>query len=245
MGSQVKTKGIVIHEMPIGEYDKRIILLAKDIGKITVFAKGARKSTSKFLAGSQIFAYGEYMLYKGKTSYNINQVSLIKPFYNIRNNIEDLTWGLYILEFIEHISDEDNPNNLLIKLLLKTLQALDSGRFNAELITEIFELKAISLIGYSPWVTSCVKCNSEDINHFSSKEGGTICDNCSNNKESIISISAGAIYAIRYILSMPIEQLYTFKLETNILNELKLVTNQFIEYNFNKKFKTLDFFKKI
>ena len=107
--AEIKTKGIILHEMPIGEYDKRVILLTKEYGKITAFAKGARKPNSALLAGSQVFSYGDYILYKGKTSYNISQIQLIESFHGMRGDIDKLAYGLYILEFSEYVTEENNP----------------------------------------------------------------------------------------------------------------------------------------
>ncbi|MBC7960627.1 MAG: DNA repair protein RecO [Vallitaleaceae bacterium] len=244
MGSEIKTKGLVLHEMPIGDYDKRLILLTKELGKITAFAKGAKKSNSKLLAGSQIFSYGDFILYKGTTNYNVNAVSLIEPYHKLRNDIESLTYGLYILEFSEYISIENTLDHELMKLILKTLKLLELAQTDLELIVKIFELKALSYAGYSPWTTNCIKCNrEEDLVFFSTRGGGVVCAQCGVHMSELLKISQGTLFTLQYILSQSIEKLFQFKLKTNIFNELKLVVNQFTAYNLNKKFKSLEFLK--
>ncbi|PKM52375.1 MAG: DNA repair protein RecO [Firmicutes bacterium HGW-Firmicutes-7] len=243
MGAEIVTKALVLHEMPISDYDKRLILLTKDYGKITTFAKGAKKSNSKLLAGSQIFCYGDFHIYKGRNTYNINQVSLIEPFYNLRKNIDALTYGLYILEFVEFISVENNADHEIMKLVLKTLKQLELGHISLALIIKIFELKAMSYMGLSPWVKNCILCNStENLNYFSSKDGGVLCNECRTGKNTIL-INKGTKYTLEYILEYPIEQLFRFELDGVIFDQFKLVMEQFIEYNLNKKFKALDFLK--
>lgn len=242
MAYEIKTKGIVLHEMPIGESDKRVILLTKEKGKITTFARGARKVSSKLLAGTGVFSYGDYIIFKGKSAYNMSQVQLIESFHGIRESIEHLAYGLYVLEFAEFVTEENNPNNNLLRLILKTLQMLVKDVIDNKLVIRIFELKAMSLIGYTPEVTECVNCHIEDgLLYFSTTQGGMLCKTCANTDKSTIRINKGTLYTLQYILSSSLEHLYSFKVDESISSDLDKIMKRFLQYHLNKKFKSLDF----
>lgn len=239
---EIRVRGLVLHEMHIGDYDKRLILLTKEKGKITVFAKGARKVKSKFLAGSQIFSYGDYILYQGKTSYNILQVDLIETFGAIRQDINRLAYCLYILEFAEYVTEENYINNDLFRLILKTLQALTKNAIEMDIIIKIFELKALSYLGYTPEIASCIKCNNTiELTNFNTKLGGTVCDKCSRLEKGSLKISKGTLFTMQFILSSKVNNLYSFNVNETIKKELNNVINNFLYYHLDKKFKSLDF----
>lgn len=240
---EIKTKGIVVNEMPIGENDKRLVIITKEKGKITAFARGARKTNSRFLAGSQLFSYGEYILVKGRSSsYNIKQIQLIESFHAIRADIDLLAYGLYILEFVSYITEENIPNKHIMRLMLKTLQVLIRKILNYDLVMRIFELKAMSYIGYTPNVVNCIICgNQYDEYYFSILQGGIVCKTCSKQQKSVMKISNNTIYTMRYILSASIDGLYSFDVNEVIKHELTMIMKKFIEYHLNHKFKSLDF----
>lgn len=246
MGYQIKTKGIVLHEMPIGDYDKRLIILTKEQGKVTAFVKGARRSNNRMLASTQIFAYGEYVLYRGKSSFNVQQGELIEHFHRLRLDIEDLTYAMFLLEFVDFVASEEMENQSLMKLLLYALNTIDKERMNTRLTVQTFLLKAMSIIGFTPWVNNCAICNKEEnLSFFSPDSGGLICDDVTHIVKDKIKVSPATIHAIRYTLSRKTEEIFSYEIEGSYLTELEYLMHQYVKQHLNHHFKTLDFLKTI
>lgn len=237
---QIKTKGLVLQATPFGESDKRLVVLTKEAGKITVFAKGARKSKSRFLALSQMFSYCDYVLYKGKSSYNISSGELIESFHHLSRDVDSLTYGVFVLEFAEYVSNENDLNHPFMQLVLRTLKVLEQASISPDLVIHIFQLKALTYLGYTPWVMDCVLCNKEEAVYFSPKEGGLLCsDHMGHDKESIL-LNEGALHAMQYIVGSELKQLYQFELDSHTEAILKKVVVKYVKFHFNKSFKSLE-----
>jgi DNA repair protein RecO (recombination protein O) len=110
--------------MPIGEFDKRLVILTKEIGKISAFAKGARRPNGALLACSQPFAFGEFALFAGKSSYTVVSAEISNYFGELREDFEGLCYGFYFSEFSDYLTKENNDEKNILKLLYQTLRAI-------------------------------------------------------------------------------------------------------------------------
>lgn len=238
--------GIVLTAMPIGEYDKRLVILTKERGKITAFVKGARKPNSAFLACSQPFSFGDFTLYEGRTSYNVMSVEIVNYFGELRNDMEACYYGMYFLELSDYFARENEDSTRVLKLLYQSLRALTVGAINKKLIRRIFELRMLELNGWAPQAFECVKCNSEsDLNYFQTDAGGILCSTCRRQVNNVIPISGGTIYTMQFILTSSIEKLYTFTVNNEIMNEIEKCIEDYRKAYIDKKMKTLELLEKL
>ena len=117
----VKTKGIIIAEHNVGDFDKMLTILTPNLGKIECLAKGSRKPKSLLLAGTQILCFGEYMLYKGSENYSMNSCEIIEIFYNIRVDLDKLKYAVHITKIISDVTNENENSYKILQLFLNTL----------------------------------------------------------------------------------------------------------------------------
>ncbi len=238
--------GMVLSTMPIGDYDKRLVILTKEKGKISAFAKGARRQNSAFLACSQPFSFGEFMVYEGRSSYSLASVDISNYFEDLRKDLEAAYYGMYFCELADYFTHENEDGTPILKLLYQSLRALSQASIEKHLVRVVFELKILTLYGVAPQVFGCVKCGKRsEFYYFTSEAGGMLCSDCLKNTEKSIKITDATIYTMQYIISSTIEKLYTFTVSEEVMSELKKCIKNYREIYIDKKMKSLDLLEKL
>jgi DNA repair protein RecO (recombination protein O) len=153
-----KVTGIISKETNTGDADRFLTILTFEAGKTECFAKGIRKQKSKLSATAGLFCYGEYQLF-GKSNRNtLTSGKLTENFYNIRNDIVRLTYAIHFLEVSRDVILEGQPFPEALKMLLNSLYMLSYTDKNPEIISRVFEMRMMSLSGFSPVLEKCVHC---------------------------------------------------------------------------------------
>lgn len=247
MSDLITVQGVVISAMPIGEYDKRIVLLTRERGKISAFARGARRINSPFMAAANPFVFGAFTLYEGRSSYNLQQVSVTHHFVELAAMQPGIYYGYYFLELADYFGREGTDEREMMNLLYVTVKALLNPHVDDELVRCVFELRTMAEEGYCPELVSCAACGKEEdppgTYFFSQSSHGILCGACAAGVRDAVRISEAALYAMRYIVSSPMGKLYTFTVSPEVLSELKRVIYTYTERNTDKRFKSLEILK--
>ena len=241
--SSLKINGIVIAENNMGDYDKMLTILTPNYGKISCVAKGARRPQSALLAGTQLFCFGEYLMYKGTSTYHINSCETIEIFYNLRTDLERLKYAIHINKIIQEVTEENENCYRILQLFLNTLYTISEIDKDKDFILSIFKLRLLCILGFTPITLKCKECSTTDnLTKFSIKDNGFKCENCGRQDKSSIDMSISTKNAIRYTISAPPKKLYSFNLKNNALEEFKLITKIYFNEKLEKEFKLEDIF---
>lgn len=233
--------GMVISSVPMGEFDRRVTILTKEKGKISAFAKGARRPTSILMGCSQMFSFGEFTLYEGKDSYNLESGDIMTSFADVRDDLNAIYYGMYFCEYALHLTRENVKAKNELNLLYATMRALEKGQMDKHLIRIVFELRFLTEGGEMPEVYRCLKCGKEMIGEehalFNAADGGLICMGCSGGKTGV-TVSHSAVYALQFIVSVPMSGLYSFNVPEKVMNELEGVRKTYSATYAGKSFKS-------
>ncbi len=241
MNQSITVTGMVLSATPIGEYDKRVVILTKEKGKISAFAKGARRQNSPLMGVTNPFAFGQFELYEGRTSHNVMQANITNYFMELSSDFEGAYYGFYFMEVADYFTKEYNDEREMLKLIYQSMRALASGKINRKLVRYIFELKALVINGEAPEVYRCANCGVDDRSViFSSKNHGVICSECQGIAPDGIALSPATLYTLQYIVSSSFEKLYTFAVSDEVLKELGVVLKQYTNTHIDKAFKSLE-----
>ena len=227
MTGEVTVHGIVLTSMPVGEYDRRITILTSERGRITAFAKGARRPTGAFLACTRGFTYGEFTLFEGRDAYSVKAAEKVRYFEELSKDLESTYYGMYFCELAGALTREELEEAGQMKLLYLALLALTKKTMPARLIRRVYELRAIAIYGEGMAAEGC---------YYSSRYNGLRSENYAGSVE----VSETTLYTVRFIEQTPLKELFSFRVSDEVMNELERITGDHMENHVERRFKSLE-----
>ncbi|MDO5145974.1 MAG: DNA repair protein RecO [Eubacteriales bacterium] len=240
MREQSKVTGIVLSVYPVGENDRRLTILTKERGKITVFARGCRKPNHPLFGVTQPLIYCEFMLTEGRSYHFLNSAEGKDFFPHLKTDLDSIYYSSYFAELAEYFTLEDTDERNVLNLLFLTFSAMKKKQVPLPLIRRIFELKIMQCCGIGPEVFQCVSCGSEErLLGLVPEEGGTICEDCKKGRR-VSEISPAALYALQYVMAAPLQKLYSFSLKEKVFLEFSWAVNRFFHIHVDHAFRSAE-----
>ena len=240
MRDKVELNGIVLSSTMVGDYDKRLVILTKERGKITAFAKGARKPNSPYLGISEPFNFGTFMLMEGFDAYRLEGGEIKDYFLEVKNDIEGICYATYFCDVLEYLCVDGVGDVNILNLLYMTLKALNKEDISNRLIRRIFELKVLAFDGEAMAAFTCAQCGESSLTAFYPLANGLLCESCAKKVSGAYDLTESAIYALQYVLSAALNKLYTFQVSDSVLEELDRVIGKYFTQHVTKKFNSLE-----
>jgi DNA repair protein RecO len=145
---QAKGDGIVLRVADFGEWDRLLVVFAAGSGKTRMVAKGARKAQSRYASITQPFCHLNYTYYSGRGLGTLSQAQLHNGFPAIRNDLDKMAYGLYLLELTDSFLEEGQEHDGVFSLLLAALHILCETA-DYELLLAFFQVRFLARLGWA------------------------------------------------------------------------------------------------
>lgn len=222
-------EGIVIKTIPYGESNTIITLYTKELGKIGVMARGAKKPKSRFTSITQLFTYGIFVFQRGRGLGTLQQGEALSSFRHIREDLVKTAYAAYLAELLDRYTSEEEMKPDLFGWLKQALEYINYG-IDPEVITFLFEIKMMKTAGIVPELSRCVSCHAAEANFsFSIREGGFLCERCAYKDPYRMNISKGAARLLNMFYHLDLGRLGNVSLKKETKRELRMLFDAYME----------------
>lgn len=234
MNGEIRTQGIVLLSAPCGEYDRRLVVLTAQRGRITVFARGARRPGNSFSACTQSFTFAVFTLYEGREAYTLKSADQTRFFEELRDDPVRACYGIYFCEMASNCAREGMDEEELMKLLYLALSALAKNVIDARLVRAVFELRCIAEFGEAPLTSGT----------WYSRTGSGLTESpygvagAPYTSESSFEVSRDTVSMTSYIITAPLMDIFTFSVPEVTILELLRMSSDWSEYRLGRKLKS-------
>ena len=194
---QIELNGMVMRTAPAGEYDRRIVLRTRERGKITAFARGARKPGNALVAATVPFSFGTFRVYEGKSAYTCVSAEISNYFEGLKTDFEGACYGAYFMEFGDYYAQENLDAADMLNLLYVSLRMLERKDVQNRLVRYAFEVRLMVLGGEFPM----------DV----------------TQDESLLLASRQAFY---HMITAPLGKLFTFNVTDEVLDRMHVAEQE-------------------
>jgi DNA repair protein RecO (recombination protein O) len=208
-----RNKGIVLRSVRYGEADRILDLYTRDVGLVSVIAKGIRRTKSRFGGRLEPLSCVDFLAYEGRTLDTITQVEVLRSFQGIRENLESLNAAGGIVANIKALSGGDEADRRIFNLLYHALDALETRTGDTASIAVAFSLKLSILAGYAIRLDACIGCARNpdeavkgDHSYFDPTLGGVLCADCCAATADSFPLPPDTLAALQGLVVRPIRE---------------------------------------
>ena len=195
-----KTEAIVLRHFAFGEADYLLTLYTPNAGRLKAVVKGARRVKSKLGGHLEPLMRTSLLITRGQNLDTINQAEVLDGHRAVREDLDRLSQAIYMMELVDAITPEEQPNYPIYRLLLDTMRSLTEDA--SPLLLPYFQLRLLGHSGFMPELYQCVECRetlAPGRHRFIPDRGGSLCDSCHPLNVSVLPLSLDTLKVLRFL----------------------------------------------
>lgn len=232
----IRSEAVVLRSLEYGETSQIVTLLTKERGKLGVMAKGARRTKSSFGATLQPMAYTQVVFYYKPTRdlQVLSESGHVESFHRLRSTLTSITIGLQIVELVDALLEEEDPQPDIFTLTVRTLRRLNRTDERAKNVWPYAQLRLAELLGIAPSIQRTTVESVEDEGVLSLANGGVYPAGTSPDVPRRASRAALRAYAV--FARADLDTVMRMELSAPVRQEVEGLVRDFLRYHLEEAY---------
>lgn len=236
------TQALVLRVVDFGESDRIAHLLTPETSRITVIAKGARRSKRRF-PGTLDLLHGLAVRIERRrptSMARLDSARLLDAGTLLRTHPARFALACYLVELVGRLAPEGVGGHDAQQLFAVVRDALRSAacRDPDLRLRALLELRVLAALGLRPELRRCVRCG-RDIEAtattggvaFHVAEGGPLCPSCLHPADAALPLQRGTLRALEQGLLLPFDRLDRLALGARPTAEAHALLSRFLRFH--------------
>ncbi len=243
MGQIVRTEAVVLRRIPFRETSQIVTLFTREMGKITVLAKGSRKPKSQFGGTLQPMAHIQAIFYYKPTRdlQTLSETAHLSVLNKISDDLDKIAVGIRMIELVQALMQQEEANPYVFDLLVASLRQLDRAEGHAINIWMFFQLRISGSLGFQPDV------QRKEVEELSDAGGALLLDSGAIRSSAVnaqteaphetgtspaVAASRTALRAFAILARAELEVICRLNLKPAILVEVGNLVDRYLKFHF-------------
>ncbi|OIO52829.1 DNA repair protein RecO [Candidatus Peregrinibacteria bacterium CG1_02_41_10] len=236
-------EGFILRKRDFDETGRLFSVYTREIGKITVLAKGVRKINSKYGGILENLNQVRLSLYHGKNFYLLQEAQLIFNIQTFWQNWPRTLSGFQVMETVDRILEEEKVVGGLFELLEETTRHFITFK-KTDWLATVFYFNLLKLLGGISSFNHCSKCGQK----FSGERGfltsrlSLLCQTCLDPTKQILETVEGKLIQIlNFLEEEPLARQLSLRVSQKEIQAINSLVDLYQRSAFDKRLKTIDF----
>ncbi|MDY7096028.1 MAG: DNA repair protein RecO [Acidobacteriota bacterium] len=220
-------EALVLDVRDLGDADRIVTYLTRELGKREGVAKGSRRKHSRFAGQLQPLARASitWVEKPGRDLTRISNVELIRAAGKLQEDLEGILLGACLAEQAAEFVQENESGELHFRLLDSTVEALLAGA-PRPLAARYYESWILRLAGIFPPPEQCPQCGGPFNGRAVLPPNGEtlLCSQCAGNEPGSLVVGEQVLDFLTHSLRRPLRRLATDPPTPGVLTKVEDLT---------------------
>jgi DNA repair protein RecO (recombination protein O) len=245
-----RDKAIVLRVQGLRDHDRHYTVFTETHGKLTLLAKGLRRTRSKMSPHMAAFGVVDIMVARGKVFDRLAGASLIESRRTLMDSLPHSSVAQSLLLAVDGLTGKENPESRIFALLrdfMGTVELLPEAALQTRTI--VFDaaiIKLLDILGHGLELDVCVSCRRRfgfDGNAMNILRGGIECLDCRGGASS--PVSGDTIKVLRFLRAASLGAAPALRLELPIRRQVSFLTDILLTSHLEARFDPLRYMNSV